>query len=102
LTTQVSPSDTPEGVAAFGHLVNGVARIRPAGDEDPMRVAAQLWSALHGFVLLEIAGYFGSEGQGLTQVWLPLGVKLATGPGRPAARMLRSAQKALARHGMPR
>ena len=97
LTTQVSPTDMPEGAAAFGHLVNGVARIRPAGDEEPARVAAQLWSAIHGFVLLETAGYFGPDGQGLTQVWLPLGVKLATGPGRPAGRMLRSAQKALAR-----
>ena len=45
--------------AAFGQLVAGVARamdadaLRPG---DPAAVAAQFWSALHGYVMLELAG----------------------------------------------
>ena len=45
--------------AAFQQLVAGVARAMAAGvlrDDDPAAVAAQFWSALHGYVMLELAG----------------------------------------------
>ena len=45
--------------AAFGQLVAGVARAMDAGalrPGDPAAVAAQFWSALHGYVMLELAG----------------------------------------------
>ena len=45
--------------AAFGQLVDGVARAMQAGvlrEDDPAAVAAQFWSALHGYVMLELAG----------------------------------------------
>jgi hypothetical protein len=45
--------------AAFDQLVAGVARAMEAGrlrDDDPAAVAAQFWSALHGYVMLELAG----------------------------------------------
>ena len=45
--------------ASFGQLVDGVARAMGAGvlrEADPAAVAAQFWSALHGYVMLELAG----------------------------------------------
>ncbi len=45
--------------AAFAQLVDGVARAMAAGalrDGDAGAVAAQFWSALHGYVMLELAG----------------------------------------------
>lgn len=76
--------DLPESGAAFAHLVGAVTRIIESGrarEEDPVRAAAQIWSAIHGYVLLEIAGYFGETGRGVEQVLLPLGTKLAIGAG---------------------
>jgi AcrR family transcriptional regulator len=45
--------------AAFDQLVAGVSRAMAAGrlrEGDPAAVAAQFWSALHGYVMLELAG----------------------------------------------
>lgn len=45
--------------ASFDQLVAGVARAMEAGvlrEGDPAAVAAQFWSALHGYVMLELAG----------------------------------------------
>ncbi len=45
--------------AAFAQLVAGVTRAMAAGalrDGDAAAVAAQFWSALHGYVMLELAG----------------------------------------------
>lgn len=90
------PTDIAEGQTAFQHLVTALGRIIDSGrvrDADPTIAAAQVWSAIHGYVLLEIAGYFGSRGRGIEQVFLPLGVNLAVGFGddrREAARSARA------------
>ncbi len=45
--------------ASFDQLVAGVARAMEAGvlrEGDPAAIAAQFWSALHGYVMLELAG----------------------------------------------
>src|SRR4051794_12714271 len=89
--------DLPESEAAFAHLVGAVTRIIESGrarDEDPVRAAAQIWSAIHGYVLLEIAGYFGGDDRGVEQVLLPLGTKLAVGAGDPPEAAARSATAA--------
>lgn len=52
-------ADTEVASAAFGQLVDGVRRAMDAGalrDGDAGSVAAQFWSALHGYVMLELAG----------------------------------------------
>jgi hypothetical protein len=80
----MSSGHDAEGRAAFEYLVRGVARVIEAGSgagEDAVQAASQIWSATHGYVLLETAGYFGSEGYGLQNVLLPLAVKLITGLG---------------------
>ncbi len=94
LTVSAISSDLPEGQAAFGHLLDAVRRIIESGrarQEDPVRAAAQIWSAIHGYVLLEIAGYFGEEDGGVEGVLLPLGVKLAVGAGDDPEAAARSA-----------
>jgi hypothetical protein len=48
------------GLVAFGQLVAGVVRAMEAGRlraDDPAAVAAQVWTALHGYVMLELAGF---------------------------------------------
>ena len=57
--------------AAFGQLVHLVRRCMLAGritvgsaadDLAVITASAQLWTTIHGFVMLELAGYFGSDG----------------------------------------
>lgn len=47
------------GRPAFEQLVAAVTRVKSAGhlDGEPAAAAAQFWSALHGYVMLEHAGY---------------------------------------------
>jgi AcrR family transcriptional regulator len=76
-------NDLPEGQAAFAQLVTTVTRVIEAGgtcEEEPASAAAQIWSAIHGYVLLEIAGFFG-DGDPVERYLLPLGTKLAVGIG---------------------
>lgn len=57
---RLAPDDREVGRYTFTTLVEAVQRVMDAGvlrREDPEAVAAQLWSALHGFVMLELAGY---------------------------------------------
>lgn len=52
-----------DGRYTFDVLVAATARAIDAGvlrANDPEAVAAQLWSALHGYVMLEHAGFFGA------------------------------------------
>lgn len=52
-------ADPDVAAAAFGQLVSAVRRAMDAGDlreGDPAAVAVQFWSALHGYVMLELAG----------------------------------------------
>jgi AcrR family transcriptional regulator len=53
-----------EGRYTFDVLVAGTQRTMDAGvfrAGDPEAVAAQLWAATHGFIMLELAGYFAPE-----------------------------------------
>ena len=44
-------------------------------------VAGRLWSITHGEALLEIAGFFGHEGHGVTEILAPLTVDVLVGMG---------------------
>jgi AcrR family transcriptional regulator len=92
-------SSIPEAQAAFDHLVRAVDRMREAGrirDIDPAAAAGQIWSAMHGYVLLEIAGYFGRESQGLTRVMAPLALNVMVGLGDDRAAAERSGLRVIA------
>ena len=57
---------------SFAHVVHGVHRCMLAGrfpaagsandDANVVATAGQFWSQMHGFVMLELAGFFGDEG----------------------------------------
>ncbi|WP_172892244.1 TetR-like C-terminal domain-containing protein [Jatrophihabitans sp. GAS493] len=89
----------PEGAAAFGHLLDGVTRVMASGrihQGDPMSAALQLWSAMHGYVLLEIAGFFGPDGDGIELVLVPLARNILIGMGDTAPPSLESIRAVLA------
>ncbi len=51
-------------------------RLRPA---EPLAIASQLWTALHGYVMLDVGGYFGEDG--VRHVLVPMFVSLLSGLG---------------------
>jgi AcrR family transcriptional regulator len=89
-------SELEEGRYTFDVLVAATARAINAGhfrEGDPENVAAQLWSALHGFVMLELAGYFAAEKDAVETVLLPLFVNLGIGLGADTGRPAPAAPK---------
>jgi AcrR family transcriptional regulator len=71
-----------EGLNAFSFLLDATSRAIDAGrfsPADPLVAAAQLWSAVHGYVTLEISGHFGQAG--VEHVLRPLSVTIALGLG---------------------
>ncbi|MDO9456464.1 TetR/AcrR family transcriptional regulator [Nocardioides sp.] len=57
---RLSEEERHVGLAAFGQLVAGVARAMDAGAlrrDDPAAVAGQVWTALHGYIMIEQAGF---------------------------------------------
>ncbi|SDY16402.1 DNA-binding transcriptional regulator, AcrR family [Amycolatopsis xylanica] len=80
----LTDANSEEGREALSHIVDASARAIEAGrfrQAEPLEVASQLWSGVHGYVTLEIAGHFGEDNAGVNQVLLPLGVTLAVGLG---------------------
>ncbi|QBJ95840.1 TetR/AcrR family transcriptional regulator [Rhodococcus sp. ABRD24] len=72
------------GLHTFEMLVSLADRAIEAGrldPADPHLVASQLWSALHGFLLLEIAGHFGTNGNAEELILTPLLLNLIVGLG---------------------
>jgi AcrR family transcriptional regulator len=51
-------------------------RLRPA---QPLAIASQLWTAMHGYVMLDVGGYFGADG--VDHVLVPMFVSLLSGLG---------------------
>jgi AcrR family transcriptional regulator len=62
---------------SFAHVVRGVHRCMLAGrimagsafdDATVVAIAAQFWSSVHGFVMLELAGFYGAQGSAIGPV----------------------------------
>jgi AcrR family transcriptional regulator len=62
---------------SFAHVVRGVHRSMLAGriaagsssdDATVVAIAAQFWASIHGFVMLELAGYYGAQGSAVRPV----------------------------------
>ena len=97
LTTEGTPTGLAEAQEAFGHLIRAVGRVMAAGrgmSAEPVRLAAQMWSSVHGYVLLELGGYFGKDGQGAETILVPLWIDLAVGGGETRAAATRAARSA--------
>ena len=78
----LTDADMAIGLASFATLTEFVSRAMDAGHlrrEDPARVAAQVWTAMHGYVMLELAGLHLSRGNPVEHVMLPLLANLVAG-----------------------
>jgi AcrR family transcriptional regulator len=84
ITVAGTISPLTEAQAAFGIMTRSLERIKGVGriaEVDPAVAAGQFLSATHGYVLLEMAGYFEPSGQGLAWVLGPMGINLMVGLG---------------------
>ena len=97
---------------SFAHVVRGVRRCVLAGrigadsaDADAaasdktdgaiVATAAQLWALIHGFVMLELAGYYGDDGAAVAPVLDSMTSKLLVALGDSPERVSRSQRSAM-------
>jgi AcrR family transcriptional regulator len=102
LTLTVAEID--ERYASFAHVVRGVHRCMGAGritvgavDDDATVVAtaAQFWALIHGFVMLELAGYYGDDGSAVAPVLGAMTSNLLVALGDSPERVAQSLQSAI-------
>jgi AcrR family transcriptional regulator len=77
---RLTREELAEGRYTFDMLVAGTQRVMDAGiwkPGDAESVAGQLWASLHGFVMLELAGYYEGEADAEERVLLPMMANLA-------------------------
>jgi AcrR family transcriptional regulator len=83
----LAKSISEDGRYTFDALIAGTQRVLDAGlfrPGDAEAIAAQLWSSLHGYVSLELAGYFADEPAAVDDILLPLMINLGTGLATPS------------------
>jgi AcrR family transcriptional regulator len=105
ITVAGTISPLAEAQAAFGVMTRSLGRIRGAGqigEADPAVAAGQFLSATHGYVLLEMAGYFEPSGQGLAWVLGPMAISLMVGLGADQPDVERSITAAVGAVQIPR
>jgi len=73
----LSVAEIDDHYPSFAHVVRGVHRCMLAGritagspsdDAIVVAIAAQFWSSIHGFVMLELAGFYGAQDSALGPV----------------------------------
>ncbi|EUA14607.1 bacterial regulatory s, tetR family protein [Mycobacterium kansasii 732] len=92
---------------SFGHVVRAVHRSILAGritvgstgdgdipDQVVVSVAAQFWALIHGFVMLELAGFFGEEGAAVPPVLAAMTTNLLVALGDSPERVRLSQRSA--------
>ena len=87
-------------MASYSYLLGGCVSLVEAGRVRkiaPELLAAQLWSALHGFIMLELGGYFVAVADPSAEVLVPMCVALIVGLGADRKSAESSAAAATAR-----
>ncbi|WP_366514535.1 TetR-like C-terminal domain-containing protein [Mycolicibacterium sp.] len=64
-------------------------------DDGSLAMTARLWAICHGAVSLDLAGYFGHDGHGLTEVLGPLAVDTIVGMGDTREKAMQSLATAI-------
>ena len=64
-------------------------------DEQVLITAAQFWALIHGFVMLELAGYYGHDGTAVLPVLASMNAKLLVALGDSPDRVQQSLRSAL-------
>jgi hypothetical protein len=75
---------SPSFRAAYAFLLQGCARLVRATcvrKVDPDLMALQFWSALHGFIMLDLGGHFAHIPVPVTEVLVPMCVSMVVGMG---------------------
>lgn len=75
---------SPAFAEANAHVTALVLRLisaQPGITETATSLAAQLWSFVHGFVSLELAGHFTDVADPVSEVFIPMGVKFVAALG---------------------
>ena len=84
---------------SFAHVVRGVHHCMLAGriaegsasdDATVVAIAAQFWSSIHGFVMLELAGFYGAQGSAVGPVLASLMANLLVSLGDSPERVRKS------------
>ena len=97
-------SEIEEHHPSFAHVVRGVHRSMLAGritagsadlDASVVATAVQFWALIHGFVMLELAGYYGGEGGAAEPVLASMTRNLLVALGDSPDRVEQSQQSAL-------
>lgn len=84
VTVTGSGRDRTKRAESFEALLKAVRRMIATGrirDDGELAIAGRLWSLIHGAVMLEMAGFFGHAGHGLTQILGPLTIDVFVGMG---------------------
>jgi AcrR family transcriptional regulator len=93
--------------ASFAHVVRAVHRCMAAGrisagspedDAAVVATAAQFWALVHGFVMLELAGYYGDDGAAVAPVLTSMNSNLLVALGDSPERVKQSLQSAKSTH----
>jgi len=90
---QLTQADMKIGLKAFATLAEFVGRAMESGQlrqDDPTRVAAQVWTAMHGYVMLELAGLHLPPDNPVEDVMRPLLTTLLAGLSAGTTRTPRS------------
>jgi AcrR family transcriptional regulator len=102
-TTTAEPKERSAAFqASYGYLRGECVRMvddRGVRQVDPDLMAMQLWSALHGFIMLELGGYFDAVDNPTASVLVTMCVDLIVGLGADRQRAETSAAAALATWG---
>lgn len=90
---------SPSFRAAYGFLLHGCTRLvhaKSVRKTDPNLIALQFWSALHGFIMLDLAGHFAHMAAPSAGVLVPMCVNMVVGLGAKRDKAETSAAGALA------
>lgn len=71
-------------MASYSYLVGGCERLvndNCVREIEPDCMAAQLWSTLHGFILLELGGHFATTSNPSIEILIPMCINLIVGLG---------------------
>lgn len=96
LTVDGNPAALSEINTVYAQIPAFVRRCMDTGaiDEgDPVAIAAQIWTMMHGYVLAEIIGVFGTGGTGVSTVLAPHITNLLVGLGGDRDRIQQSFQR---------
>jgi hypothetical protein len=79
-------------------LAGRIAAGSPSDDATVVAVAAQFWASIHGFVMLELAGYYGEQGSAVGPVLASLTTNLLVSLGDSPEQVRKSQSLAVQPH----